>query len=133
MTQEQEEQVAKHFGELYSIAIGLTPNIPDDISEAMKMAYMAGADYAIDMFAMNWISVDDELPPKESEYEDNSIVVLATDGNNVYKGLYRSGEYLSGWFTCDLWELDDITHWMPMPQPPSSSEIPNNYKEGGEQ
>lgn len=71
----------------------------------------------------NWISVEDELPPKESEYDDNSIVVLATDGNGVYKGLYRSGEYLSGWFTCDLWALDDITHWMPLPQPP---------KKGGE-
>ena len=62
-----------------------------------------------------WISVEDELPPKESEYEDNSIVVLATDGNGVYKGLYRRDEYLSGWFTCDLWALDNITHWMPLP------------------
>ena len=72
----------------------------------------------------HWISVEDELPPKESEYEENSIVVLATDGIGVYKGLYRSGEYLSGWFTCDLWALENITHWMPLPQAP---------KKGGEQ
>lgn len=65
----------------------------------------------------NWISVEDELPPKDSEYDDNSIVVLTTDGNDVYKGLYRSGEYLSGWFTHDLWALDNITHWMPIPPP----------------
>lgn len=70
----------------------------------------------------NWISVEDELPPKESKYDDNSIVVLATDGNGVYKGLYRSGEYLSGWFTYDLWELDNITHWMPLPNPPKKGE-----------
>ena len=63
----------------------------------------------------HWISVEDELPPKESEYDDNSIVVLVTDGNGVYKGLYRRDEYLSGWFTCDLWALDNITHWMPLP------------------
>lgn len=63
----------------------------------------------------HWISVEDELPPKESEYDDNSIVVLATDGNDVYKALYRSNEYLSGWFTHDMWELDNITHWMPLP------------------
>jgi hypothetical protein len=63
----------------------------------------------------NWISVKDELPPKESEYEDNSIVVLATDGNDVYKGIYQSNEYLSGWFTCDLWALDNVTHWMSLP------------------
>ena len=66
----------------------------------------------------HWISVEDELPPKESEYDDDSIVVLVTDGNGVYKGLYRRDEYLSGWFTCDLWALDNITHWMPLPAPP---------------
>lgn len=71
-----------------------------------------------------WISVEDELPPQESEYEDNSIMVLATDGNGVYKGLYRRGEYLSGWFTHDMWKLDNITHWMPLPAPP---------EKGGEQ
>ena len=70
----------------------------------------------------HWISVEDELPPKESEYDDNSIVVLATDGNGVYKGLYQSDEYSSGWFTSDLWELDNITHWMPLPQPPKGGE-----------
>ncbi|MBQ7690201.1 MAG: DUF551 domain-containing protein [Muribaculaceae bacterium] len=64
-----------------------------------------------------WRSVEDGLPPKESEYEDNSIVVLATDGNNVYNALYRSSEFLSGWFTHDLWALDNITHWMPLPTP----------------
>ena len=63
----------------------------------------------------NWISVKDELPPKESEYEDNSPAVLVTDGNSVYKGLYRSNEFLSGWFTHDMWELDNVTHWMPLP------------------
>ena len=85
---------------------------------------VAALTFAYRMLAPRWISVEDELPPKESEYEDNSIVVLATDGNDVYKGLYRSGEYLSGWFTCDLWGLDDITHWMPLPEPP---------KKGGKQ
>ena len=83
-----------------------------------------------------WISVEDELPPKESEYDDNSIVVLATDGNGVYKGIYRSGEYLSGWFTHNnLWALDNITHWMPMPKMPVLSNSENIGKDlkGGEE
>lgn len=84
----------------------------------------------------HWISVADELPPKESEYDDNSIVVLATDGNSVYQGLYQSDEYLSGWFTHDLWALDNITHWMPMPEPPAKlsnvERIGKNLK-GGEE
>lgn len=86
------------------------------------LGFMDGAEWADSH--PRWISVEDELPPKESEYEDNSIVVLATDGYGVYKGLYRCNEYLSGWFTCDLWALENITHWMPLPQAP---------KKGGEQ
>ena len=126
MTQEQEEQVAKHFGELYSIAIGLTPNIPDDISEAMKMAYMAGADYAIDMFAMNWISVEDELPPEDMPcliYDERDGVQYAS-----YRCFGKDFKDQSEWG----WHIN-VTHWQHLPQPPSSSEIPNNYKEGGEQ
>ncbi len=65
----------------------------------------------------NWISVEDELPPKKSEYVDNSILVLSTDGNNVYKSryIYPSNKYLSGWFTYDHYALDNITHWMYLP------------------
>ena len=70
-----------------------------------------------------WISIEDELPPKPSEYDELSIVVLATDGEEVYKGLYMSGEDLNGWFTPDMWVLNDITHWMPLPEPPKEEPI----------
>ena len=65
----------------------------------------------------HWISVEDKLPPKKNKYVDNSILVLATDGNNVYKSryIYQSNEYLSGWFTYDLYALDNIIYWMPLP------------------
>lgn len=123
MTQEQKEQVATHFGELYSIAIGLTPNIPDDISEAMKTAYMAGADYAIDMFAMNWISVEDELPevyePVLAAAGNHFAVVAIRDNFDWYDSKFAGGK------------LSGITHWQHFPQPPSSSEKPNNFKKGG--
>ena len=83
----------------------------------------------------NWISVEDELPPKESEYDDLSNNVLATDGKEIYESVYNHD--FEEWFTHDLWAINNITHWMPMPAPPhhfpdvnkmvsGSSEFPNN-------
>lgn len=75
----------------------------------------------------HWISVEDELPPKKSEYDDLSNNVLATDGKEIYESVYNHD--FEDWFTHDMWGLDKITHWMPLPQPPESG---NNSKEGGE-
>ncbi len=78
----------------------------------------------------HWISVKDELPPKKSEYDDLSINVLATDGKEIYESVYNHDS--KDWFTHDMWGLDNITYWMPMPEAPSSSEFPNNSKKGEE-
>ena len=110
MTKEKLDKIAKRYAQ---------DELKDNhgqVEDIVAAAFLNGIDYAEHH---RWISVEDELPPKESEYEDFSIVVLATNGNDVYKGLYRSGEYLSGWFTHDMWELDNITHWMPLPEPPA--------------
>lgn len=64
----------------------------------------------------NWISVEDELPKKDDTLPDFSIDVLATDGNEIYKSFYDSS--IKDWFDCDIWHLDNITHWMPLPAPP---------------
>ena len=89
-----------------------------------------------------WISVEDELPPKKSEYDALSNNVLATNGKEIYESVYNHD--FEEWFTHDLWAINSITHWMPLPAPPSesvttcnhktssSSEFPNNLK-GGEQ
>lgn len=61
----------------------------------------------------HWISVNDELPPKKSEYEDLSNDVLATDGKKIYKSFYDYG--FEEWFTREIWRIDNITHWMPLP------------------
>ena len=60
----------------------------------------------------NWISVEDQLP------EECELVYAIREGN-VEPGIYK-------FMAKDQWEwaprfiacLDDITHWMPLPQPP---------------
>ena len=64
----------------------------------------------------NWISVEDELPEKENEFEFFSKVVLATNGVDFWRGMYNYDNEC--WFTYDMWPLVDVTHWMPLPQPP---------------
>jgi hypothetical protein len=49
-----------------------------------------------------WIPVTERLPPEETR-------VLATDGTSVFESEYMHGR----------WEwLADVTHWLPMPNPP---------------
>ena len=98
-------------------------------STFFELKFIEGAEWA-DAHP-RWISVEDELPPKNSEYDDNSIEVLATDGNRVYKAIYRICEFYSGWVTYDFWPLDNITHWMPLPAPPKkgSTRLPYEKEE----
>jgi len=70
----------------------------------------------------NWISVEDELPEKDNEFEDYSKLVVVTDGKDFYKGMYNYGG--ACWLTHDLWPIEDATHWMEvqLPQPPRKEE-----------
>lgn len=79
--------------------------------EEAQCHFIDGAHYA-DSYP-HWISVEDELPPKKSEYEDLSNDVLATDGKKIYKSFYNYG--FEEWFTREIWRIDNITHWMPLP------------------
>jgi hypothetical protein len=49
-----------------------------------------------------WIPVSERLPDEEAR-------VLATDGTDVFDSEYMSGN----WEWCA-----DVTHWMPLPEPP---------------
>lgn len=90
----------------------------------IENAFIAGAEWA-DAHP-HWISVEDELPPKKSEYDALSNNVLATDGKEIYESVYNHD--FGEWFTHDLWAINNITHWMPLPTQPTFSEIPNNLK-----
>ena len=88
------------------------------------MSFEAGAEhgYQYAQTHPNWISVDEDLPEKDNEFEDYSKLVVVTDGKDFYKGMYNySGEC---WLTHDLRPIEDATYWMEvqLPQPPRKEE-----------
>lgn len=66
----------------------------------------------------NWISVEKELPPENGKTQQ-SISVWATD--RLMSGEFRYNFDTKTW--TDMWgDPFDITHWMPLPQPPREEE-----------
>lgn len=100
------------------------------LDEYTRLGFVAGAEWA-DAHP-HWISVEDELPPKKSEYDDLSNNVLATDGKEIYESVYNYD--FEDWFTHDMWGLDNITHWCYLPQPPHHfADVSQKVKKGGAQ
>ena len=60
-----------------------------------------------------WISVEDRLPEDEG-------YVLVTDGDDVYMGFKDDswGSYFMNVESPSMICFGDITHWMPLPEPP---------------
>lgn len=63
-----------------------------------------------------WIPVEDRLPDKEGRY-------LVCDGGDVLEACFSLTGQLRRpeWSTTDCYEsedLDHVTHWMPLPNPP---------------
>lgn len=66
----------------------------------------------------NWISVEDELPPHDTEYEGRSSVdCYITDGVDVEISYYNY--YNNTWDDVRL--SGEVTHWY-IPQPPRKEE-----------
>lgn len=58
---------------------------------------------------MKWISVNDRLPEETSDY-------LVFDGEMCCTvAAYKNGIWE---VFADFWSPDEITHWMPLPEPP---------------
>lgn len=68
---------------------------------------------------MEWISVEDRLPKIDAEVFEE-IVVLATDGHSVCTCQFDCGVVWCAWNAYNNINGKDITHWMPLPEPPSS-------------
>lgn len=84
------------------------------------LGFIHGAEWADDH--PHWISVEDEMPPKDKAY----LAYWQHLGVTKYRYV-KAGAKVSRTFS------EHITHWMPLPQAPSSSEKPNNCDKGGEE
>lgn len=60
-----------------------------------------------------WISVKERLP-------EIGVSVLALDrfGNIHNRYMYRCGDGGAAWTAEHLVSREDVTHWMPLPEPP---------------
>ena len=72
-----------------------------------------------------WISVEDGLPITESQIiKDNlkymTVDVICFDGNLVFQCEFRAGNTIEFWSGFDS---ENITHWMPLPAPPSKVKL----------
>ena len=73
---------------------------------------------------MDWISVKDKLPDQNEQSE----VVFYKKPYEWWAGVYtpenflginkRKFEYHQHWGDDEYYEVENVTHWMPLPQPP---------------
>lgn len=68
-----------------------------------------------------WISVKDRLPESHDEKAD---CFLVTDGTFIWMAYYACKEWQFAECTDSPYVIDwtDITHWMPLPEPPKEEE-----------
>lgn len=84
-----------------------------------NMAMLQLADYLIanGVTAQEWISVTERLPEKQAD-----VVALSNkNGGYMFVG-YRG--YISGeWMENGALHIGDVTHWMPIPEPPKGDSV----------
>lgn len=90
--------------------------IPDGTAESgdIATAFRMGIEWAD---ANRWISVEDELPEIDVEYPSYSIsVIVINHCGDWSKGYWSFNDEL--WITENYGSIHEITHWMPIPEPP---------------
>lgn len=97
------------------------------IEDVVAAAFIDGAHYA-DQHP-HWISVEDELPPKQPNREQSKNVLVRTNSGRTKIEYYDYGnDVIKEW-----WE-HNITHWMPLPQAPHHiAEVSKKIKKGGKE
>ena len=65
----------------------------------------------------NWISITEKLP---EVYKD---AIFVTTNGEILIACYFKDEYGYGYIESELnsYCISDVTHWMPLPQPPKES------------
>lgn len=100
------------------VALCWYPTLTDEERDDMDIidAYADGVIYGWNN--PHWTSVEEELPPENGKTQQ-SISVWATNG--LMSGEFRYNFDTKTW--TDMWgDPFDITHWMPLPQPPRKEE-----------
>lgn len=77
-------------------------------SDLIYVEYERGVKYGR---SQKWISVKDGLPDKEGE-------VLAALFGRVYMCWYLAATKQFEGPSGIIWDIDVVTHWMPLPEPP---------------
>ena len=62
-----------------------------------------------------WISVNDRLP--KGNYDSDLVDVYSVLQGRIIDCNYINNDY---WMTGTGYEIDDVTHWMPLPAPPEN-------------
>ena len=111
------------------LGIEVNKDFNETILQASILAAKVGMKFADEH--PHWISVEDELP--------KGGFAIITNGDDVLVGKYNFEKGLWGvrnktMFAYTLLPANwKVTHWMPLPVPPTCSEKPNNCEKGGEE
>jgi hypothetical protein len=60
---------------------------------------------------MEWISVKERLPKESGDY-------LITDTGTCFVSYFDVEEQKWEFFGVEFWKHEEVTHWMPLPEPP---------------
>ena len=109
---------------------------PEDKRLKAEMANIPAADVAPE----GWISVKDKLPEPE---QDVLVIAHGWSGRLLYIGSYQRMEAETSWLTgvtskASDWSLwgwsylrePEVTHWMPLPEPPMSAKMDGGTDNG---
>lgn len=61
---------------------------------------------------MEWINIKEKFPPYNTE-----VLVLDSD-HKIWQAEYDCSEGRIGWWYDHSFEIDNATHWMPLPKLP---------------
>lgn len=111
----------KQVEEMAKIMCRCCSNKCDDPSGCIVEDY-AEAIYNADYRKQEWISVEERLPECENGAETEALLFMTSAGR-IEAGYFVRGSvwrdvYFRHYRTCIGLDVSDVTHWMPLPEPP---------------
>ena len=79
-----------------------------------RHAFQAGAEWALSQMQNEWISVKDKLPETDNQYYTPFLVYLSGGHGRTIATFVSETKSFMGYDSPET-----VTHWMPMPEPPS--------------